>query len=457
MNYALDGRVCYSYDAVVEGFLPDIVVFPTSTEQIVDIMRYAHPRSIPVVPRGAGSGCCGGGLSARGGILLSFENMDRVLSIDEELRIGVAEPGVITANFQRQAERAGLFYPPDPSSAEISTLGGNVAHGAGGLRGRKYGTTRDYVLGLEAVTTSGDLLQTGFFAPGQVEDLTGLLVGSEGTLAIVTKIALMLLPLPESFSTQLFVFSKAEQAIRMARSILHAGLMPSAMEYMDDKAMACVRDYGGVVLPAEDGHVLLVEFAGRGQETRLNAEAAGVLGKDADAVSGRTATTSQERQRIWSVRRALSPAMAHAAAKKISQDVCVPPRAIAALLKEIEILAGRHDLLVIVFGHLGDGNLHVNFLTDGGSEQTGRVQDAVEDLFRYVLDFGGTLSGEHGIGLTKAKYLHWELSRETIEAHRKVKDAFDNRGMLNPDKIFCNCTTSVEDFHSAHVSGIDKE
>jgi len=457
MSHALDGRVCYSYDAVVEDLLPDIVVFPTSTEQVIDLMRYVYPRGIPVVPRGAGSGCCGGGLSARGGILLSFENMDRILSVDEQLMIGVAEPGVITASFQRQVERAGLFYPPDPSSAEISTLGGNVAHGAGGLRGRKYGTTRDYILGLEAVTTAGDLLQTGFFAPGQTRDLTGLLVGSEGTLAIITKIALRLLPLPESFSTQLFVFTKAQGAIQAARSILQAGLMPSAMEYMDNKAMACVQDYGSVDLPAKDGHVLLVEFAGGDRETRQDAEMAAVLSKDCGAVPGYLAVTPEDRQRIWSVRRALSPSMAHAAAKKTGQDVCVPPGAISRLLKEIETLERKHDLLIIVFGHLGDGNLHVNFLTDGGQEQTSRLQNAIDDLFHCVLDLRGTLSGEHGIGLTKAKYLHWELSPETLAAQRKVKAAFDAGGMLNPGKIFYDGSSTVEDIWSVPANGTDKE
>lgn len=435
VSSAREDRVCYSYDAVAEGYLPDVVVFPTDQAQVEKLTGYAHRRGIPLTPRGAGTGCSGGGLAVRGGILVSFERMNRILALDQEMMVGQAEPGVITARFQREAERLGLFYPPDPSSAEISTLGGNVAHGAGGLRGRKYGTTKDYVLGLEAVTADGQVVRTGFFCPGQPADLTGLLVGSEGTLALVTKMALRLVPRPESFCTLLFTLPQAREVIQLALAILGTGIVPAAMEFMDQRAVDCVRAYGLSVLPQVGGHILLVELDGRNEEVLFEAEEVEKLAHAGPIRASQKATARQHREQIWSVRRALSPSMAQAAVRKVSQDVCVPLKALSPLLKNIEEIGQKYDLTVIIFGHLGDGNLHVNIMHDGSKEHMGRAQLAVEDLFRTVLFLDGTLSGEHGIGLTKARYLPWELSPGTLQAHNRVKEAFDHQGVLNPDKI----------------------
>lgn len=439
----LEFRACYSYDAAVEGYLPDLVVFPATESQVILLARYAHHRGIPLVPRGAGSGCSGGGICAQGGILVSFERMDRILSLDPGLMVGLVEPGVITARFQREAECQDLFYPPDPSSAGICTLGGNVAHGAGGLRGRKYGTTRDYILGLEAVTAEGQPLRTGFFSPGETRDLTGLLVGSEGTLVMITKIALRLIPRPESFCTLLLVFRQADRAVQMAHAILRAGLIPAAMEFMDQRAVDCVRAHGKVVLPPGNGHILLVEFSGRHQEVLHGAEKVEGLRRGSGALLVQKAKVSRDQQKIWSVRRALSPAMVHAAKRKISQDICVPPGSLSHLLRDIEDVGQKHGLLVITFGHLGDGNLHVNVMADGSRKQMRQARAAAEDLFRAVLALGGTLSGEHGIGLVKARYISWELSAETMAAQRKVKMAFDPAGLLNPGKILGTSKSSV--------------
>jgi glycolate oxidase len=454
VSSTLEDRTCYSFDAVTLGCLPDLVVFPANQADVIRLMRYAHRGGIPVIPRGAGSGCSGGGVSARGGILASFERMNRILSLDRELMLGQVEPGVVTAHFQREAERCGLFYPPDPSSAEISTLGGNVAHGAGGLRGRKYGTTKDYVLGLEAVLVDGQLVRTGFFSPGQSGDLTGLLVGSEGTLAIITKIALRLAPRPESFSTQLFVFPRVSQIIKTAHSILGAGLVPAVMEFMDQRAVECVRAHGQAALPQVDGHILLVELTGRRQEVLSGAEQVERLGRDGGALVARRATTASDREKIWSVRRALSPSMAYAAAQKVSQDVCVPPKALIHLLKEVDRIGQKYQLSVITFGHLGDGNLHVNLMSDGSRELMRQTELAVGDLFRAVLALGGTLSGEHGVGLAKARYLSWEFSSQTMGAHRKIKAAFDPREMLNPNKMFSTSDMSTSpDLEGKNPSG----
>ncbi len=430
-----EDRACYSYDATAEGHWPDLVAFPTAQVDVIRIMRYAHPRGIPVVPHGAGSGCSGGGIAAHGGILVSFERMNRILSLDEELMVAVAEPGVITARFQKEAERKGLFYPPDPSSAEISTLGGNVAHGAGGLRGRKYGTTRDYIIGLQAVMADGELMRTGFCGPGRDEDLTGLLVGSEGTLALVTRMALRLIAQPVSFCTLLLVFPEVEHLLQLVQGLLTDELMPVAIEYMDRRAVACVRAYSRNVLPKEDGCILLVEFCGRREETLRGARQVKRAGQESGARLVRTAWATEQREQIWSVRRALSPSMAHACARKVSQDVCVPPHKLFCLLSDIEAFRKQYGLPIINFGHLGDGNLHVNVMTDGSDKELRQAQCLVEDLFRAVLALNGTLSGEHGIGLTKARYLSWELAPETLVVHQKVKSAFDPAGILNPDKI----------------------
>lgn len=454
VSSALEDRTCYSYDAVTLGCLPDLVVFPATQAHVTRLMRYAQRRGIPVIPRGAGSGCSGGGVSTRGGILASFERMNRILSLDRELMLGQVEPGVVTAHFQREAERCGLFYPPDPSSAEISTLGGNVAHGAGGLRGRKYGTTRDYVLGLEAVTADGHLVRTGFFSPAQSGDLTGLLVGSEGTLAIITKMALRLVPRPESFSTQLFVFPRVGQIVQTAHSIMRAGLVPAVMEFMDQRAVECVRAHGQAVFPQIDGYILLVELSGRRQEVLSGVEQVERLGREGGALVAQRATTASDREKVWSVRRALSPSMAHVAKRKVSQDVCVPPETLLHLLRDVEKIGQKYHLFIITFGHLGDGNLHVNLMSDGSRELMRQTELAVGDLFRTVLALGGTLSGEHGIGLTKARYLSWEFSQETMAAHDKVKATFDPSGILNPDKIFStSCMTTSPDLKGKNPSG----
>jgi glycolate oxidase len=432
---------CYTYDAAVRGAVPDVVVYPRERDQVIELIRFAHRRRIPVVPRGAGTGSVGGALCARGGILVSFERMNHILSVDPGLRIGVVEPGVITADFQRTVERKGLFYPPDPSSARMCTLGGNVGHGAGGLRGLRYGTTKDYVIGLEAVTADGHLLRSGHFASPESHDLTGLLVGSEGTLACIVTIAVRLLPALESVSTVLLVFSDAGGALRASREILGLGILPVALEYMDHRALRCIREHGCSDLPPQDGHVLIVELCGNKRQVRRETVSVEKLAESVGATFVRTAWDPDQRRDVWSVRRALSPSMAHAARRKMAQDVCVPPSAVGRLLEQIGQIAGNRGLTIIAFGHLGDGNIHVNIMNDGGPGEENRAQAAVEEIYRTVLSLEGTLTGEHGIGLYRMPYLSWELTSQTLEAHRKVKAAFDPGHLMNPEKVVNHFTT----------------
>jgi len=435
ISFAEEDLVCYGYDAALSGAVPDVVVFPQGRDQVIELIRFAHRQRIPVVARGAGTGCVGGALSVQGGILLSYERMNRILSVNPEVRIGLVEPGVITGDFQKAVEQQGLFYPPDPSSARMSTLGGNVAHGAGGLRGRKFGTTRDYVTGLEAVTADGHLLRTGHFASSESCDLTGLLVGSEGTLACIVTIALRLVPLPESVCTLLLVFTDAAGALRASRGILKQGIQPVALEYMDEYAMGCIREHGRADLPARNGHLLVVELCGRKEQVGREAIRVEELARTEGSVFLRQAWRPEERGDIWSVRRALSPAMAHAARRKISQDVCVPPEAVGRLLDQVGDIADRRGLTVIAFGHLGDGNIHVNTMINGSPREERQARAVVEEVYRAVLSLEGTLTGEHGVGLYRMPYLSWELSPQTMEAHRKVKAAFDPGQLMNPGKI----------------------
>jgi len=442
ISFAKEDLLCYAYDAVLKGAAPDVVVFPRGRDQVIELIRFAHRQRIPVVARGAGTGCAGGALSVQGGILLSFERMNRILSVNPELKIGLVEPGVITGDFQKAVEQQGLFYPPDPSSARMSTLGGNVAHGAGGLRGRKFGTTRDYVIGLEAVTADGHLLRTGHFASSESCDMTGLLVGSEGTLACIVTIALRLVPLPESVCTLLLVFADAAGALRTSREIFKQGIQPVALEYMDEHAMGCIREHGLTDLSAQDGHMLIVDLCGREEQVGREVIQVEELAKAGGTVFLRQAWRPEERGDIWSVRRALSPAMAHTARRKISQDVCVPPEAVSRLLDQVGDIADRRGLRVIVFGHLGDGNIHVNTMIDGSPRAERQARTLVEEVYRAVLSLQGTLTGEHGIGLYRMPYLSWELSSQTMEAHRKVKAAFDPGQLMNPGKIL-NQTMSL--------------
>jgi glycolate oxidase len=435
LSFAHEDLYCYGYDAAIRGTAPDVVVFPHGRDQVIELIRFAHRQHIPVIARGAGTGCAGGAVSVRGGILLSFERMNHILSVDQELRVGVVEPGVVTEDFQRAVEQEGLFYPPDPSSARMSTLGGNVAHGAGGLRGRRFGTTKDYVIGLEAVTADGHPLRTGYFSSAEPWDMSGLLVGSEGTLACIVTIALRLLPRPESICTLLFVFSDAAGALQTSQEIFGQGVLPVALEYMDSRAMRCVREHGFVDLPPQDGHVLIVELCGEEEQVDREAERVVKLAETVGVAFSRKAWRPEQRTAIWSVRRALSPALAHAARRKISQDVCVPPDAVGRLLDRVAQIADRRGLTMIAFGHLGDGNIHVNSMIDGSPREEKQAQAAMEDVYRAVLSLQGTLTGEHGIGLYRMPYLSWELSSQTLEAHRKVKAAFDPGHLMNPGKI----------------------
>lgn len=436
---AKEDLICYSYDATNQKFLPDAVVFPKSPAEISLILKLANQENFPVVPRGAGSGFSGGSLPVEGGVVVSLERMNKILKIDEDNLIAVVEPGVITGELQWAVEDLGLFYPPDPSSLKFCTMGGNVAECAGGPRAVKYGVTKDYVLGLEVVLPTGEIINTGVQTLKGVVgyDLTRLMVGSEGTLGIVTKIILKLLPLPEATKTMLAVFPHLEYAATTVSSIISVRIIPSALEFMDKNSISCVDDYPSMGLPADVEALLLIEVDGAKELIENQAETMKKICLDNGAREVRIAGGKREVKKLWQVRRAISPALAKLKPNKINEDIVVPRSKIPDAIIGVREIAKKYNLINANFGHAGDGNIHVNIMIDKSdkAEYEG-AEKAVKEIFEIVLGLGGTISGEHGIGISKMPYIDMELSRPVIEVMKKIKQSLDPKGILNPGKIF---------------------
>ncbi len=430
--------VVYSYDATRQESLPWAVVRPRSSKEISEILKLANRERFPVVPRGAGTGMSGGSVPVLGGVVLSLERMNRILEIDEKDFIAVAEPGVITGDLQREVESRGLFYPPDPASHAFCTLGGNVAECAGGLRAVKYGVTKDYVLGLEVVLPTGEIINTGARTVKSVAgyDLTKLIVGSEGTLGVVTKIIVKLLPLPESVRTVAAFFNDAQSAAVAASDIMAKGILPRALELVDQSALRAVESYLKEDLSHGAGAMLLVEMDGYVESTAREMERAVEIMTRVGAVRVDRAGSDAERERLWKARRSISPALYAIKPKKVNEDIVVPRSRISDILREIGDIAQRHGLLIVNFGHAGDGNIHTNIMVEEADMP--KVEAAVKDIFTATLRLGGSITGEHGIGLSKAAYLPMEMGPEAIAAMQRIKKALDPNNILNPGKIFLN-------------------
>ncbi|MBP7589510.1 MAG: FAD-binding protein [Thermoanaerobaculia bacterium] len=422
-------------------FLPEAVALPASTAEVQRILRFAHEHRIPLTPRGAGTGLSGGALPVQGGIVLSLERMNRIREIDRRNLVAVAEAGVVTAELQRAVEAVGLFYPPDPSSRESCQLGGNIAEDAAGPRSAKYGTTRRYVLGLEAVLADGSLLTTGGKnrkdATGY--NLTQLLVGSEGTLAVVTAATLRLLARPAATLTMILPFAALEAAAAAVERIFSDGFDPAACEIAERAALAAV----ALVEPlprelAGSEAMLLLELDGADPETLL-AAAAGIdsLAQELGASPALVADDAAGQRRLWQIRRRIGEAVKHLSVYK-EADTVVPRAALAELVTAARAAAQRQGLTAICYGHAGDGNLHVNLLRGGLSPElwVERRDRAEEELFRAVVALGGKISGEHGIGFAQKALLPLALPAVEIAAMRALKTALDPRGILNPGKIF---------------------
>lgn len=435
----LEERLCYGYDSTPEAYLPDLVARPSKTEEIRKILRLANQHRIPIIPRGAGTGLSGGSLPVKGGVILDLTRMDRILEIDEENLVAVVEPGVITIHLQEEVEKRGLFYPPDPASLKTSTMGGNVAECAGGPRAFKYGVTRDYVMGLEVVTPTGEVLKTGGKTVKSVTgyDLTRLYTGSEGTLGVITRIYLRLIPKPETKKTLMVVYGRLDDAAENVTRIIKKGIIPVTLELMDDQTINCVEKHCHLGLPLDAEAILIIEVDGPMELVEKQAREIAALCRAHGAREVKIAENDQERDEIWSARRAVSAAVVQIKPTKISEDVSVPRSQIPVMVRRLKEIAARYRLNLVIFGHAGDGNLHPNILCDkNDSEEMERVEKAIGELFQAAVDLGGALSGEHGIGTMKAPYLKLETGDVGYEAMLAIKQALDPNNILNPGKIF---------------------
>jgi glycolate oxidase len=417
---------------------PDAVVFPATARDVVEVMRVATRRLIPVTPRGGGTGRVGGSVPVAGGIVLSLERMQRTKAIERNDSIAVVEPGVVTGELHRQVEAEGLFYPPDPNSAATCQIGGNIAENAGGPRAFRYGVTRDYVLGLQVVTAEGSLLKLGkrTFKGVTGYDLTSLIVGSEGTLAVVTEATLKLIPKPEAVATLLAFLPDVRSIERATIAASTGGVVPRCVELLDREALTIARE--NALTPLDDGRahaMLLIELDGDAAALARQVERCGNALTQAGALKVVSASDPVERERLWETRREMSRALRARARHKLAEDVVVPLSRIADLIDACQTIAQACGLRAAAHGHAGDGNLHVNFLWDR-DDQTAQAQRAVRKLFEAVIAMGGTLSGEHGIGILKAPYLGLEQSDELIAVQRRIKRLFDPYAILNPGKIF---------------------
>jgi len=422
-------------------FPPEAVVLCRTRAEGELVLRFATVHQIPVTPRGAGTGMTGGALPIRGGIVLSTEQMKRIVSIDADDRIAVIEPGVINADLQAAVETQGLFYAPDPASLEFCSMGGNVAENAGGPRAFKYGVTRDWTLGLEVTLMGGESLRLGRRTPKGVTgyDLTALFVGSEGTFGVTTEIAVRLIGRPEAVGTLIAVMPDAVSAGRAVSEVIRKGYHPRALELMDRASLDHVRPRAPFALPADAGAIVLLELDGEADTVPLSLARCGAVFEDEGAREVMIARDDAERDRLWQTRRLCSRSLREAHAFKLSEDVVVPPGAIPEMLRRIDGIGARHDLLMAAYGHAGDGNLHINVLSDENHRLppvAARIDAALGDIFSAVLDLKGTLSGEQGIGIAKAKYLSWEQSAEVVGWQKRLKQLWDPANLLNPGKIF---------------------
>ncbi|MDA8228573.1 MAG: FAD-binding protein [Desulfitobacterium hafniense] len=436
---SLEERMCYAYDGTFRSFLPDYVVRPACTKEVQEILLLAGEHGIPVYPRGAGTGLSGGSVPINGGIAMDLIRMNKILELDKANLIVVVEPGVVTAELHKFVESHGLYYPPDPASLKSCTIGGNVAEGAGGPRAIKYGVTRDYVMGLEVVTPAGNVIKTGGRTVKNVSgyDLTRLMVGSEGTLGVFTKIILKLIPKPEAKKTILSIYPKLDGAADTVPEIINRGIIPASLEIMDDVAINCVETHLHLGLPKDAEAILLIEVDGDREAVERQGQVVAEICKSNGAMEVKVAKDDKEAEELWVARRAVSAAILQLNPTKVSEDATVPRTAIPEMIRRLRKISQKYNLPLPVYGHAGDGNLHPNIVCNKRDpEEMERVEQAVREIFEATIELGGTLTGEHGIGLMKAPFVNLQFSPEEIQYFREIKKVFDPQNILNPGKIF---------------------
>lgn len=446
-QYALDSnldRFGYYYDAsfipLFPAQLPDLVVRPRTTEEVSAVMKLAYEHDIPVTPRGAASGRTGGSVPVKGGISLSLDRMTTIIELDQGNMMITVESGVRTGDIYNFCAQRGLFYPPDPASFKFSTIGGNVAENAGGMRAVKYGVTQNYVMGLEVVLADGTVINTGGKAIKNVTgyNLTQLIVGSEGTLGIVTKVILRLLPMPKFRNTLQLMFPTLDDACATIHKMLQSGVVPVAAELMDGTCLKAIALHRKIDFPQNAAACIVTEVDGAEEyEIKNQSERIEAIAREFNVIEVRVAASAQEADEIWGIRRALSPAVGALAPDRVNEDISVPRNEFPEIVRRIRKIVDKYNLDFAVYGHAGDGNLHPSILCDmSDPEQAVRVHAAVDEIFAATIELGGTLSGEHGIGLTKQPHIEKALGVEGVNALKAVKQALDPKGILNPGKIW---------------------
>jgi glycolate oxidase len=429
----------YSYDATQLYKIPDLVVIVNNAEEVSKVIKFAKANNLNVYPRGSGTNLSGGSIPVDGGVVIELNRLNKILNIDVENRIAVVEPGVIAATLDAEVSKKGLFYPPDPGSIAVATIGGCVAEGAGGLRALKYGTTKDYIIGLEVVLPNGDILRTGSFSslrgsPGF--DLTHLFVGSEGTLGIITKIAVKLIYPAKSRKTFLVMYDSVGKAGIAVAKIIENKIIPSTMEFLDKITINAVEDFTKIGLPRDIEALLLIEVDGEPEDVETAAKILEEVCLSVGARSISIAKNDAERMRLMEARRAALPVLARLKPTTILEDATVPRSKVADMLERIHEIQDKYNLMIGSFGHAGDGNLHPTILVDRrNKEEMKKVDMAIKEIFDYCIELGGTLTGEHGIGIVKAPFMEKEFKKEGLSLFRDIKKTLDPENKLNPNKI----------------------
>ncbi|WP_276352116.1 FAD-linked oxidase C-terminal domain-containing protein [Cohnella caldifontis] len=432
--------VTHSYDGTpMQQALPDAVVYPENTEQVSGVMKALSRHKIPLVSRGSGTNLCGGTVPVNGGVVMVMHRMNRILEVDMENLTATVQPGLNTKQFATHIESLGLFYPPDPSSMAVSTLGGNIAENSGGLRGLKYGTTKDYVIGLEAVLASGEIIRTGGKLMKDVAgyDLTKLLVGSEGTLAVITEATLKLIPPPKAKKTMLAMYQDLYDAARTVSKIIENRIIPATLEILDNPTIRVVDDFAKLGLPLDMAAILLIEQDGDPETVERDIRVIEQICLDEKAVRVEVAKSEAEALKLLTARRSAFTALARLRPTTILEDATVPRSKIADMVVEINRIAKKHNVTICTFGHAGDGNLHPTATTDArDQDEVHRVEAAFEEIFEAAIRLGGTITGEHGVGIVKAPFLEWKVGETGMAVMKAIKAAFDPDNLLNPGKVF---------------------
>lgn len=430
----------YSYDATaaLAHNLPDVVVTPSTTEQIAEVVKLANQYKVPIYPRGSGTNLSGGTNPLQGGIVLATVNMNKIIEVDSENLTATVQPGVVIQDLNNEAGKFGLLYPPDPGTVTTATMGGSVSESSGGLRGLKYGVTKHYVMGMQLVLSNGEVIKWGGKTVKNVSgyDLTALFTGAEGTLGIITEILVKLIPAPEAKKSLLAVFDDLDKAGRAISAIIRNKVIPATLEIMDNVTIRTVENFAHASLPVDAESVLLIEVDGYKEAVEREASLVEKICQEEGAVAVKLAKDDKERDLIWFARRNALPALAQMKPTTVLEDATVPRSKIPEMIKAIRQIAAKYNLQIGTFGHAGDGNLHPTILTDERDKaEMERVEKAVDEIFQVAISLGGTLSGEHGIGMAKSKYLPWEFGQAGVETLRRIKMALDPNFILNPGKM----------------------